>query len=947
MLRRIWFPVVALVMATGLVSWGWQRPAAPAVRPALAAPRPVMAFRVNLGVADKVGKVWDGSLTVSAGELVSLESARPRPAEEVSGASWKLSSKRAPNFVVRAWERERLTDPGVFINSPGLLVQAAGGAATEVRFETKQGAFSVNPASLRPGEPQQRLDGAVVVEAVPAPALLSARDEQADFADAHVAPNGERWAAYVAYRGGRNEVMLVRHAAQSIYHFPATAPEGPGDYFLVKLSHDKKGCVWVVWSAQVDGNWDLYGRCHNGQALGPTVRLTDAAEPDIYHALGRDAAGNLWIVWQGFRNGKSDIFAKRFDGERWSAEERLSSSPANDWEPTVAAGPDGAVHVVWDTYDKGNYDVMLRSWRGGAWGAVMPVAETPKFEAKPVAAVDAANRLWITWNESGFHWGKDTGFLLLKNQTALYETRTLAVAVYAGGQWLAPSQDLEETLPPMLRGFNDQPQLRADAAGRIWAFFRHRTNRIPDLPQSTPNHRASWLTYATMWQGDRWMTPVPVVKSESRTDVRYGFAALPEGGFFGAWPTDHRDYEEFLFAKADVYAGVIPAKPVVAASEVLTARAMPELKVFPHHTDEAKDIAALRAYTIDSGGKKYKIFRGDVHRHTEFSMDGNNDGSQLESYRYALDAADMDFLGVSDHNGAGGPDVEYVRWLQVQACDLFTLKGKFEPLYTYERSVVYPNGHRNIIFAKRGVPTLPIPPSESKGATGAQMLYEYLKKNNGIAISHTSASNMGTDWRDNDKEVEPLVEIYQGDRVSAEYEGAPKAGHAGNLASAPGGFRPLGYVWNAWAKGYKLGIQASSDHLSTHISYACTLATDFTKQGLVDAMKARHSYGATDNIILDYRLQTGGKEYIQGDIVAGAAGARPKLVVKVTGTQPVRQIDVIRNNEFLITRHPRTKEVSFEFLDNQPLKAESYYYVRVLQNDDQMAWSSPVWLTKK
>ena len=106
---------------------------------------------------------------------------------------------------------------------------------------------------------------------------------------------------------------------------------------------------------------------------------------------------------------------------------------------------------------------------------------------------------------------------------------------------------------------------------------------------------------------------------------------------------------------------------------------------------------------------------------------------------------------------------------------------------------------------------------------------------------------MGTDWRDNDPEVEPLVEIYQGDRVSAEYEGAPKTAITGRMTGAPGGFRPAGFVWNAWAKGYKLGVQSSSDHLSTHISYACTIAEEFTRDGLVDAMRKRHSYGATDN----------------------------------------------------------------------------------------------------
>jgi len=223
-------------------------------------------------------------------------------------------------------------------------------------------------------------------------------------------------------------------------------------------------------------------------------------------------------------------------------------------------------------------------------------------------------------------------------------------------------------------------------------------------------------------------------------------------------------------------------------------------------------------------------------------------------------------------------------------------------------------------------------------------LYEYLKRYGGIAISHTSATDMGTDWRDNDPAVEPLVEIYQGDRVSAEYEGAPKAAYAGNPASAPGGFRPAGYVWNAWAKGYKLGVQSSSDHLSTHISYACIIASEYTRQGLVDAMRRRHSYGATDNIILDYRIQTEGREYLQGDIVETPGTFR--LSVKVIGTRPVRQIDIIRNNQFIHSVQPLKQEVSFTFIDNQPLSGESYYYVRVIQVDDQMAWSSPIWVTR-
>jgi len=755
-------------------------------------------------------------------------------------------------------------------------------------------------------------------------------------------------AAWVTFRGplkasGAGEVFARRFNG-STWESPQKITSEPGDIFLAKMGRDKKGRPWVIWSAHVNGNWDLYGRRLEGSTWSSPERLSSDPQPDIYHQLATDSNGNLWLVWQGFRNGKSDIFARRYDGSAWSAPEKVSSSPANDWEPAIATDGAGKVYVAWDTYDKGNYDVMLRSYSGGKWGDGIAVAATPRFEAHVSLACDKQGRLWAAWNESGFNWGKDSGFLVKKEATRLYQSRWMGLAVYANGAWQETIADLNRSLPRDLRGYNDFPVVQMDAAGRPWVFFRHRTAKFADVHNNTPAHRAAWELFGTAYDGDRWTAPIAMPFSAGRMDVRCGFASDGHGNLYAAWPTDNRDYEEFLYRHSDVYAGRLPSLAGAAAEARLKAKVVPKLVTFPVHQTEKEDLARIRAYTIRSEGKTYKIYRGDTHRHTEFSMDGNNDGSLMQTYRYAMDAADLDYLGVTEHNGDGGPDNPYIGWLQQQAADLFFLPARFEPVYAYERSVVYPNGHRNVLFATRGNPTLPIPRSEQSGQDGAKALYEYLKKYNGIAIPHTSATTMGTDWRDNDPAVEPLVEIYQGDRVSAEYEGAPKAANRANPASGPGGFKPAGYVWNAWAKGYKLGIQAASDHLSTHISYACTLATEFTREGLLDAMRKRHSYGATDNIILDYRLEAGGKEYLQGDIVK--APGEFKLSVKVIGTMPIRQIDIIKNNTFVHTRQPLENEVSFTFVDNQPSPGESYYYVRVIQVDDQMAWSSPIWIAR-
>ncbi|MBM3740043.1 MAG: DUF3604 domain-containing protein, partial [Acidobacteria bacterium] len=830
-----------------------------------------------------------------------------------------------------------------FILTPGVIADIKGNESTRMVIEANGARLVVEPFALKAGQ-VRNFGAGISAERVATAQRITGSESDADFASVLAHPSGELWTAWVAFANGRNEVWARRFDGRT-WDQPRKITDAHNDCYQVKLARDRNGHIWFIWAAQVNGNFDLYARRWTGSQLTSTERLTADEQPDVNHSAATDSAGNVWVVWQGFRSGRSDIFARRFDGSAWSPAEKVSESPANDWMPAIATDGQGSAFVAWDTYDRGNYDVMARRWRNGQWSEVIAVATTPKFEAYVTLACDKSNRVWAAWNESGFEWGKDSGFLVKREGAPLYNWRTVNVAVW-DGQWKTPAAPFEASMPKHLQGYNDMPVLQSDGTGRIWLFFRHRLLRIQDLPPDTPAHRAAWEIYATAYEGFRWSEPVTMPFSGGRQDVRTGFATGAPGTLYAAYSTDHRDFEDFLYQRSAVYAARVPVPAAAADPPQLNPRPPVELKAFPVQADEVKDLARIRGETWTVDGKTYKIYRGDTHRHTEFSMDGNNDGSLIDAYRYAIDAASLDYLMVSDHNGLGGPDNAYPNWLLQQAVDLYHLPGTFVPLYGYERSVGYPNGHRNVIFAKRGNPTLPIPPAENQGREGAAKLYEYLKKYGGIAISHTSASNMGTDWRDNDPEVEPLVEIYQGDRVSAEYEGAPKAAYGGNLASAPGGFRPAGYVWNAWAKGYKLGVQVASDHLSTHISYACTVATEFTRQGLIDAMKLRHSYGATDNIVLDYRMDAAGKQHLQGETIKLPKG-RHELVVNIKGTKPIRQIDIVRDNKFIHTRHPLTQDESFRFVDAEPLTAKvSYYYVRVQQVDEQIAWSSPVWISR-
>ena len=266
----------------------------------------------------------------------------------------------------------------------------------------------------------------------------------------------------------------------------------------------------------------------------------------------------------------------------------------------------------------------------------------------------------------------------------------------------------------------------------------------------------------------------------------------------------------------------------------------------------------------------------------------------------------------------------------------------------------YPNGHRNIIHVKRGVPPVPFFQSSESlfrahVATGdviesdTKVLYNEIRRTGGIAISHTSTTRMGTDWRDNDPELEPVVEIFQGDRYSYECAGCPLSDKGDSYPSegAASGekIHPAGFVSEAWAKGYRLGVVASSDHWSTHISYAMVYATGATREAIVEAMRKRHTCAATDNIIVDYRMG----DHFMGDEFTAAAV--PPLTARITGTANITDLAVIRNNKVIYQTSPGKPTAELQYEDRSPEKGLNFYYIRAVQENNEVAWASPIWVT--
>jgi hypothetical protein len=117
-------------------------------------------------------------------------------------------------------------------------------------------------------------------------------------------------------------------------------------------------------------------------------------------------------------------------------------------------------------------------------------------------------------------------------------------------------------------------------------------------------------------------------------------------------------------------------------------------------------------------------------------------------------------------------------------------------------------------------------------------------------------------------------------------------------------------------------------------------APALTRKDVFAALWDRTVYATTGaRIILDVELN--GQR--MGSQIKAADTPR-NLKVHAVGTGNIRSVEVVRNNEVYYTHQGHGFEVTFEIRDPTPLGEGAYYYVRVIQQDTHMAWSSPIWV---
>ena len=362
---------------------------------------------------------------------------------------------------------------------------------------------------------------------------------------------------------------------------------------------------------------------------------------------------------------------------------------------------------------------------------------------------------------------------------------------------------------------------------------------------------------------------------------------------------------------------------------------------------------------------EYRLFWGDVHVHSVLGRCGSPylPKSPDFGYWFARDILGHDFCSITDHASLLTDDA----WEKIRSSlKRWHSPGRFVTILGFETDYDGEDGgHFNIYF-----PTDNGYFKNFKMEAGGTLnsIFDFTLSSRGIAVCHhTSRVVCGRDFsksRFGGLEIEPVMEIYSQWGSSEEYESS-RPTIEGRHPS------PSHYYRYALKHGFKLGVIGGSDsHCTTPggsvpmvyprwggkqlFPYpggvAAIYTNELTRKGLFDALRARRCYATSLEKILIWIEAEGmpmGSEI---------ESSKVEIDILVSCTYPpLREVVIVKNGRVAARFGKFGKDEGFDSSKrtfrltwrDKDFNGESSYYVRAIQFDGDLAWSSPIWIRPK
>jgi hypothetical protein len=329
------------------------------------------------------------------------------------------------------------------------------------------------------------------------------------------------------------------------------------------------------------------------------------------------------------------------------------------------------------------------------------------------------------------------------------------------------------------------------------------------------------------------------------------------------------------------------------------------------------------------------ILWADLHIHTALS-DGT--GEPTAVYRYARNVAGLDVAAITDHDHWGlvflDRHPELVDGLAA-AAEAAQEDGRFVAVHGYEwTSWLY--GHRHVLWF--GAPEPWRSSMDERFDTPAE-LWASLRGHPVLTIPHHPAGGpVPLDWSiASDPELEPVVEVasVHGQSESPDLPGVIYDAVAGGFVAEHVAGQRLGFVGSGDSHDGHPGLPEIA---ADHGGLAALEGAVATRESVYDTLRARRVYATNGPRIV---LRFTAADRPMGSVLP--AGVAAPIEVRVVGTAPIERIELVGRAGVVGSRTGDGRHTAHATWTLDAPADGDFAYVRVVQVDGGLAWSSPVW----
>ncbi|MCX7919009.1 MAG: CehA/McbA family metallohydrolase [bacterium] len=745
------------------------------------------------------------------------------------------------------------------------------------------------------------------------------------------------WLAWSEFTGNSDMVYLSTSDGKTV-----------GEPILVGFGYqplivcDKKDGLWLVWQSKRDAYWQIYARYYDGAKLNNEIAITNGKSDAMHPSIALDNSDNLCIAYMGNETlpdeasaksgGKHQIYFTKLVNGKFTSVQNITNNTLDNFRPSLAIDYHGTIWIAYDSYlGNGNYDIFLVAGKNGVWNKPIQVTTHPGIDAYPSLALHGNSTPWIAWHSNRSINSKSK--ILANEDLAKLDKNPRISDFDIRDSDLPPGIDIPKWV--YVRGYDSKTKQCIEPIGEMPGKDLNKVNEDQGFEFPTlffenthrfwifgrPSH--DWI--AQYYNGNQWSDPIRL--SNGSWGGRGQFIRVAKDSQQNLWMV-YRDIAGNFLRKI-----AINPKPEADGGLVTTPfQVENKLQSIIRYQKPAISHDTIGIYTV---------YYGDIHSHSWLS-DGV--GSIEESFTRARDVYQLDFYALTDHEEFVQNRISAAEWEEYKHwTKYYNQPGEFVTIPAYEWTqarVPLGDGHINVYFPNENYTIYPKREPATKTASG---LFSTLEPIKALGFAHHIGWT-GINWLAHNPNVQTCIEIIS-NHGAFEYMGNEPIKHRGGISGC--------FIQNGLAKGLKFGIIGGSDGhglLWQHgvgykrdpwrAGWTGVLAKSLTREEILDAFRNRRTFATTgEKILVDFRADGHylGEEY--------STTTAPEFSVYVKGTNLLHYVYLIRNNEVIYTNGGDSDEARFKFIDTEIPQGTNWYYLRVIQRDGNMAWSSPIWIT--